>query len=147
MARDQLGTVRQFAELREKEAGIRLSRAQVVVASAETQLRQIADYREDYQRLATGVDRNLIGTHQLQAARYFLSELDKMATKQRSTIQQAELALDRERGLWVDAKRRLTAIDKLHTQRKKAQSSANEKLQQRAQDELYSLKTHLAEQY
>jgi flagellar export protein FliJ len=88
-----------------------------------------------------------MGTQQLQAARYFLSELDKMAAKQRNTIQQAELALDQQRGSWVDAKRRLTAIEKLRTQRQKIQRIADEKQQQRVQDELYSLKTSFEERF
>ena len=147
MAIEQLITVRRFAERREKEAGVRLSQAYVALGAAESQLRQIVEYREDYQRLATGVGGNAIGTQQLQAARYFLSELDKMAAKQRNTIQQAELALDQQRGSWVDAKRRLTAIEKLRTQRQKTRRIADEKRQQRVQDELYSLKTSFEERF
>ena len=147
MAIDQLITVRRFAERREKEAGVRLSRAHVALGAAESQLRQIVEYREDYQRLATGVGGNVMGTQQLQAARYFLSELDKMAAKQRITIQQAQLALDQQRGSWVDAKRRLTAIEKLRAQRQKTQRIANEKRQQRVQDELYSLKMNFEKRF
>ena len=76
-------------------------------------------------------------THQLQAARHFLSELDKITGKQRSTIQQAELALEQQRMSWVDAKRRLTAIDKLRKQRKKEQQIVDEKREQRALDDLF----------
>lgn len=147
MAIDQLITVRRFAERREKEAGVRLSRAHVALGAAESQLRQIVEYREDYQRLATGVGENVMGTQQLQAARYFLSELDKMAAKQRITIQQAQSALDQQRGSWVDAKRRLTAIEKLRAQRQKTQRIANEKRQQRVQDELYSLKMNFEKRF
>ena len=147
MAIDQLITVRRFAERREKEAGVRLSRAHVALGAAESQLRQIVEYREDYQRLATGVGENVMGTQQLQAARYFLSELDKMAAKQRITIQQAQLALDQQRGSWVDAKRRLTANEKLRAQRQKTQRIANEKRQQRVQDELYSLKMNFEKRF
>ena len=54
MARDQLAVVQRLAERHEKEAGVRLSSAQGVLASAESQLKQIVDYRQDYHRLATG---------------------------------------------------------------------------------------------
>lgn len=94
MVRDQLAVVQRLAERHEKEAGVRLSSAQGALASAESQLKQIVDYRQDYHRLATGDSGNVTDTHQLQAARHFLSELDKIAGKQRSTIQQAELALE-----------------------------------------------------
>ena len=87
--------------------------------------------------MATGDSGNVTDTHQLQAARHFLSELDKIAGKQRSTIQQAELALEQQRMSWVDAKRRLTAIDKLRTQRKKEQQVIDEKREQRALDDLF----------
>ena len=137
MARDQLAVVQRLAERREKEAGVRLSRAQGALASAESQLKQIVDYRQDYHRLATGDSGNVTDTHQLQAARHFLSELDKIAGKQRSTIQQAELALEQQRMSWVDAKRRLTAIDKLRKQRKKEQQVIDEKREQRALDDLF----------
>lgn len=137
MARDQLAVVQRLAERHEKEAGIRLSSAQGALASAESQLKQIVDYRQDYHRLATGDRGNLTDTHQLQAARHFLSELDKIAGKQRSTIQQAELALEQQRMSWIDAKRRLTAIDKLRKQRKKEKQVIEEKREQRALDELF----------
>lgn len=137
MARDQLAVVQGLAERHEKEAGVRLSSAQGALASAESQLKQIVDYRQDYHRLATGDSGNVTDTHQLQAARHFLSELDKIAGKQRSTIQQAELALEQQRMSWVDAKRRLTAIDKLRKQRKKEQQVIDEKREQRALDDLF----------
>lgn len=137
MARDQLAVVQRLAERHEKEAGVRLSSAQGALASAESQLKQIVDYRQDYHRLATGDSGNVTDTHQLQAARHFLSELDKIAGKQRSTIQQAELTLEQQRMSWVDAKRRLTAIDKLRKQRKKEQQVADEKREQRALDDLF----------
>ena len=137
MARDQLAVVQGLAERHEKEAGVRLSSAQGTLASAESQLKQIIDYRQDYHRLATGDSGNVTDTHQLQAARHFLSELDKIAGKQRSTIQQAELALEQQRMSWVDAKRRLTAIDKLRKQRKKEQQIVDEKREQRALDDLF----------
>ena len=137
MARDQLAVVQRLAERHEKEAGVRLSSAQGALASAESQLKQIVDYRQDYHRLATGDSGNVTDTHQLQAARHFLSELDKIAGKQRSTIQQAELALEQQRMSWVDAKRRLTAIDKLRKQRKKEQQVIDAKRKQRVLDDLF----------
>ena len=146
MARDQLAVVQRLAERHEKEAGVRLSSAQGALASAESQLKQIVDYRQDYHRLATGDSGNVTDTHQLQAARHFLSELDKIAGKQRSTVEQAELALEQQRLSWVDAKRRLTAIDKLGKQRKKERQIAAGKREQRVLDELYLIKTNFLEQ-
>jgi flagellar FliJ protein len=137
MARDQLAVVQRLAERHEKEAGVRLSSAQGVLASAEGQLKQIIDYRQDYHRLATGDSGNVTDTQQLQAARHFLSELDKIAGKQRSTIQQAVLALEQQRTSWVDAKRRLTAIEKLRSQRQKERQLADEKREQRTLDDLF----------
>lgn len=137
MARDQLAVVQRLAERHEKEAGVRLSSAQGVLASAEGQLKQIIDYRQDYHRLATGDSGNVTDTQQLQTARHFLSELDKIAGKQRSTIQQAELALEQQRTSWVDAKRRLTAIEKLRSQRQKERKLADEKREQRTLDDLF----------
>lgn len=145
MSRDQLATVCRFAERREKEAGTRLSRAHVELASAENTLAQIVEYRDDYHRLATGSSGNLTGVHRLESARYFLSQLDKMAAKQRSAIQQAELALDHHRTSWITAKHRLTAFEKLRAQRQKNRDIANEKRHQRTLDELYSLKTNFLE--
>ena len=137
MAKDQLAVVQRLAERHEKEAGARLSSAQAALASAENQLKQIFDYRHDYHRLATGDSGNLIDTHRLQAARHFLSELDKIARKQRSIIGQAELALEQQQMSWVDAKRRHMAIDKLRKQRRKEQQVADEKREQRELDDLF----------
>ena len=140
MAREQLEVVQELAGRHEKEAGARLSNAQGALASAEAQLKQIIDYRQDYHQLATGARGGLIDTHQIQAARHFLSELDKIAGRQRTTIQQAELALEQQRASWIEAKRRLVAIEQLRAKRKEERAIANEKWQQRELDELYSIR-------
>ena len=137
MARDQFAVVQQIMKRRETEAGLRLSSAQGALADAESQLKQIMDYRQEYHRLATGENGDVTDTSQLQAARYFLSELDKIARQQRTTAQQAERALEQQRIAWADAKRRVTAIEKLQSQRKKKQQIANEKREQRALDDLF----------
>lgn len=140
MAREQLEVVQELAGRHEKEAGARLSNAQGALASAEAQLKQIIDYRQDYHQLATGARGGVIDTHQIQAARHFLSELDKIAGRQRTTIQQAELALEQQRASWIEAKRRLVAIEQLRAKRKEERAIANEKWQQRELDELYSIR-------
>jgi flagellar FliJ protein len=137
MARDQLAVVQQIMKRHETEAGMRLSSAQGALADAESQLKQIVDYRQEYYRLATGENGNVTDTSQLQAARYFLSELDKIARQQRTKAQQAECALEQQRIAWADAKRRVTAIEKLQSQRKKKQQIASEKREQRALDDLF----------
>ena len=145
MAREQLEVVQELAGRHEKEAGARLSSAQGALASAESQLKQIIDYRQDYHQLTTGASGGVIDTHQIQAARHFLSELDKIAGRQRTTIQQAEVALEQQRASWVDAKRRLVAIEQLRAKRKKERVITEEKRQQRDLDELYSIKLNFLE--
>ena len=140
MAREQLAVVQELAGRHEKEAGARLSNAQGALASAEAQLKQIIDYRQDYHQLATGARGGVIDTHQIQAARHFLSELDKIAGRQRTSIQQAEVALEQQRASWIEAKRRLVAIEQLRAKRNKERAIANEKWQQRELDELYSIR-------
>ena len=76
MARDQFAVVQQIMKRQETEAGVRLSSAQGALADAESQLKQIIDYRQEYHRLATGENDSVTDTSRLQAARYFLSELD-----------------------------------------------------------------------
>ena len=137
MARDQLAVVQQIMKRHETEAGVRLSSAQGALADAESQLKQIIDYRQEYHRLATGENGKVTDTSQLQAARYFLSELDKIARQQRTKAQQAECALEQQRIAWADAKRRVTAIEKLQSQQKKRQQIAGEKREQRALDDLF----------
>ena len=60
MPRDQLEMVQTLAERHEKEAGGRLSSAQADVASAQSQLNQVLDYRVDYYALATGSGKGAI---------------------------------------------------------------------------------------
>jgi len=145
MERDQLAVVQRLAARHEKEAAARLSSAQGALASAESQLKQIIDYRQDYQRLATGDNGQLSDTNQLQAARHFLSELDKIAGRQRTTISQSELALEQQRVSWMEAKRRLVAIDNLRSKRQHASMRAAEKYYQRELDELYSIKKNFSD--
>ena len=144
MSRDQLEVVQRLAERHEKEAGMRLSNAQGSLASAESQLKQISDYRKDYHRLATGDQGSTIDTYQLQAARHFLSELDKIAGRQRTAIRQAEKALEQERVASVDEKRRLVAIAQLRANRKKERHFMEEKREQRLLDELYVVQTRFS---
>ena len=139
MAREQLAVVQELAGRHEKEAGARLSNAQGALASAEAQLKQIIDYRQDYHQLATGARGGVIDTHQIQAARHFLSELDKIAGRQRTSIQQAEVALEQQRASWIEAKRRLVAIEQLRAKRKKERLFVEEKREQRLLDELFAV--------
>ena len=48
MARDQLAVVQQIMKRHETEAGMRLSSAQGALADAESQLKQVIDYRQEY---------------------------------------------------------------------------------------------------
>jgi flagellar export protein FliJ len=95
--------------------------------------------------LATGDNGQLSDTNQLQAARHFLSELDKIAGRQRTTISQSELALEQQRVSWMEAKRRLVAIDNLRSKRQDASMRAAEKYYQRELDELYSIKKNFSD--
>ena len=137
MSRDQLEIVQMLAERHEKEAGGRLSSAQADVASAQSQLNQVLDYRVDYYALATGSGKGAIDTSQLKTARHFLSQLDSIIGRQQVTLQQNERQLEQFRTAWIEAKRRLTAIQKLRQSRATERSKAEEKVMQRLLDDLF----------
>lgn len=137
MPRDQLEIVQTLAERHEKEAGGRLSSAQADVASAQSQLNQVLDYRVDYYALATGSGKDAIDTNQLKTARHFLSQLDSIIGRQQVTLQQNERQLEQFRTAWIEAKRRLTAIQKLRQSRATERSKAEEKVMQRLLDDLF----------
>jgi flagellar export protein FliJ len=137
MPRDQLEIVQTLAERHEKEAGGRLSSAQADVASAQSQLNQVLDYRVDYYALATGSGKAAIDTNQLKTARHFLSQLDSIIGRQQVTLQQNERQLEQFRTAWIEAKRRLTAIQKLRQSRATERSKAEEKVMQRLLDDLF----------
>ena len=138
MPRDQLEIVQTLAERHEKEAGGRLSTAQANVASAQSQLNQVLDYRVDYYALATGSGNTAIDTNQLQTARHFLSQLDGIIARQQTTLQQREVQLEQFRNAWIEAKRRLTAIRKLRESRVRERSKEEEKVQQRLLDDVFT---------
>ena len=137
MSRDQLEIVQMLAERHEKEAGGRLSSAQADVASAQSQLNQVLDYRVDYYALATGSGKGAIDTSQLKTARHFLSQLDSIIGRQQVTLQQNERQLEQFRTAWIEAKRRLTAIQKLRQSRATERSKVEEKVLQRLLDDLF----------
>ena len=137
MPRDQLEIVQTLAERHEKEAGGRLSSAQADVASAQSQLNQVLDYRVDYYALATGSGKGAIDTSQLKTARHFLSQLDSIIGRQQVTLQQNERQLEQFRTAWIEAKRRLTAIQKLRQSRATERSKVEEKVLQRLLDDLF----------
>ena len=137
MPRDQLEIVQTLAERHEKEAGGRLSSAQADVASAQSQLNQVLDYRVDYYALATGSGKAAIDTNQLKTARHFLSQLDSIIGRQQVTLQQNERQLEQFRTAWIEAKRRLTAIQKLRQSRTTERSRVEEKVMQRLLDDLF----------
>ncbi len=138
MSRDQLELVQGLAERQEKEAGERLSKAQMQVDSAQRQLAQVNDYRRDYYRLATGAKGDLLDTNQLQTARHFLSQLDSIVDRQQTTLAQSELFLEQQRISWIETRRRLNAIKNLRKSRSEARKRLDEKLEQRRLDELYA---------
>jgi flagellar FliJ protein len=137
MPGDQLGIVQTLAERHEKEAGGRLSAAQASVASTQSQLNQVLDYRVDYYALATGSGKGAVDTNQLKTARHFLSQLDSIIARQQATLQQNEYQLEQFRTAWIEAKRRLTAIQKLRELRATERSKAEEKALQRLLDDLF----------
>ena len=145
MPRDQLEIVQTLAERHEKEAGGRLSSAQADVASAQSQLNQVLDYRVDYYALATGSGKGAIDTNQLKAARHFLSQLDTIVGRQQKTVGQAELVRDQQRTAWIETKRRLNAIKNLRASRDQARFRKDEKVIQRLLDELHATQTFFAE--
>jgi flagellar FliJ protein len=138
MPGDQLGIVQTLAERHEKEAGGRLSAAQASVASTQSQLNQVLDYRVDYYALATGSGKGAVDTNQLKTARHFLSQLDSIIARQQATLQQNEYQLEQFRTAWIEAKRRLTAIQKLRELRATERSKAEEKALQRLLDDLFT---------
>ena len=138
MPGDQLGIVQTLAERHEKEAGGRLSAAQASVASTQSQLNQVLDYRVDYYALATGSGKGAVDTNQLKTARHFLSQLDSIIARQQATLQQNEYQLEQFRTAWIEAKRRLTAIQKLRELRATERSKAEEKALQRLVDDLFT---------
>jgi flagellar FliJ protein len=137
MPGDQLGIVQTLAERHEKEAGGRLSAAQASVASTQSQLNQVLDYRVDYYALATGSGKGAVDKNQLKTARHFLSQLDSIIARQQATLQQNEYQLEQFRTAWIEAKRRLTAIQKLRELRATERSKAEEKALQRLLDDLF----------
>ena len=137
MPGDQLGIVQTLAERHEKEAGGRLSAAQASVASTQSQLNQVLDYRVYYYALATGSGKGAVDTNQLKTARHFLSQLDSIIARQQATLQQNEYQLEQFRTAWIEAKRRLTAIQKLRELRATERSKAEEKALQRLLDDLF----------
>lgn len=145
MPRDQLEIVQTLAERHEKEAGGRLSTAQANVASAQSQLNQVLDYRVDYYALATGSGKTAVDTNQLQTARHFLSQLDGIIARQQTTLQQSELQLEQYRNAWIEAKQRLTAIRKLRESRALERSKEEEKVIQRLLDDLFNSRNVSAE--
>jgi flagellar FliJ protein len=138
MPGDQLEIVQTLAERHEKEAGGRLSAAQASVASTQSQLNQVLDYRVDYYALATGSGKGAVDTNQLKTARHFLSQLDSIIARQQATLQQNEYQLEQFRTAWIEAKRRLTAIQKLRELRATERSKAEEKALQRLLDDLFT---------
>ena len=138
MPGDQLGIVQTLAERHEKEAGGRLSAAQASVASTQSQLNQVLDYRVDYYALATGSGKGAVDTNQLKTARHFLSQLDSIIARPQATLQQNEYQLEQFRTAWIEAKRRLTAIQKLRELRATERSKAEEKALQRLLDDLFT---------
>ena len=137
MSRDQLEIVQTLAERHEKEAGGRLSTAQAQLASTQSQLNQVLDYRVDYYALATGSGKGAIDTNQLKTARHFLSQLDNIIARQQVSLQQNEHQLEQFRTAWIEAKRRLTAIQKLRELRATERSKVEEKALQRLLDDLF----------
>ena len=137
MPGDQLEIVQTLAERHEKEAGGRLSAAQASVASTQSQLNQVLDYRVDYYALATGSGKGAVDTNQLKTARHFLSQLDSIIARQQATLQQNEYQLEQFRTAWIEAKRRLTAIQKVRGLRATERSKAEEKVLQRLLDDLF----------
>ncbi len=126
--------IKDLADSREREAGVRLAEAQRRVTEHEQKLAQLTSYRDEYlARTLPGVS----GTDPVRLANYsaFLDRLNESLRVQEGLISDAKLEAERRLQEWQSLKVEASALSRAMDRFRQDEQRDSERREQRDQDE------------
>lgn len=127
------------AEREEKQASDVLLRAQSNTAQAQSKLKELLDYRHEYQ-LQTRSANGLLDLRQLQDSRAFLAKLNSVIDIQESIVNQCEGQLESARAKWMVKRQKTHSLDRLAGEYRNQEHRAAQVREQKHSDELNVLR-------
>jgi len=130
-----LGSVKHYSEHREQMASRDLQQALGNLRQQEARLQELVDYRNEYaQRLNTEGQTGISG-QAIKSFHNFLLSIDKAIAGQKQYVKQAGVEYEQRKQLWLAARNRVKAVDKVVDRYTDEENRAEEKLAQKEQDD------------
>lgn len=137
MTRSQrMRPVREVADGRQRRAQQALAQAQDELAQQEARLRQLLEFRGEYDQRLSDESSAGLGAGRLQDFRSFLVTLGQAIDEQSARVETSRRELDRRRDEWLALKQRTEAIDKVVTRLQDEEQRDEQRRDQRSLDEL-----------
>ncbi|HEB56069.1 MAG TPA: flagellar export protein FliJ [Gammaproteobacteria bacterium] len=128
--------LKNLASRHEQQAARVLGQTQMQLGQQQGRLRELFNYREEYQQRFHLQAKNGIGGAQLQAYQSFMQQLDEAIRQQRRQIEQSEQACHTVTAQWREKYIRSQVLDKTIQRLQVKEARQAEKILQRESDEL-----------
>ncbi len=136
---ERIKPVQGVAEREEKKATDVFINAQNNLRQAQGKLRELCDYRADYQQHAAP-GAGMLNLRQLQDSRAFLAKLNDVIEIQRSIVAQCESQLEIARSQWLKKRQKAYSLDRLAGEYRHQEQHATQQREQQHSDELNVLR-------
>jgi flagellar FliJ protein len=120
---------------REREAARRLAEGQRLLNERRLRFTELEGYLRDYQRQFITAARAGTGAAQARSSQLFITRLHHVLDQQRQAVAEAEDAVAERRTGWLEAKRRVDALNKTIERLDREQSERDRKTEQALADE------------
>lgn len=138
----QLTIVKDMAQKKTQAALNQFSSAQQQLAQMQTQMKALADYKQEYLAQMTPDSGEQVSANKLILIQNFLAKIDQSISQQRDVIARSSVAVDSRRQEWIRAKQHQESIEFLIAKQRQAQLTIEEKQQQKLSDEFSMMAFH-----
>ncbi|VAX14242.1 hypothetical protein MNBD_GAMMA24-2015 [hydrothermal vent metagenome] len=127
--------LKNLASRHEQQAARVLGQSKTQLGQQQGRLRELFNYREEYQQRFHLQAKNGIGGAQLQAYQSFMQQLDEAIRQQRRQIEQSEQTCHTVTAEWREKHIRTQVLDKTIQRLQVKEARQAEKIQQRESDD------------
>lgn len=132
---ERLQPVQRITEAREKEKVRALGESQQQLQQLKVQLRELEQYRGDYQRQFEQAGKAGFSAQKMIQLQQFLSNIDQAITQQKQSIVNAEAMCEEKRQSWFNARNRTQALDKVAERYRQDEQQQQNRREQKENDE------------
>jgi len=133
---ERIKPIRKLAQHHEDHAANDLGQSQQRLQNCRTRLNELTGFRLEYTQQFNQAGQSGISGRQLNAFQQFMSTLDEAIRRQHQLIADAENHYQQQNRQWQDMHRRTQVLDKTIQRITAQENSAQQRREQREQDEI-----------